>query len=357
MSEPAGAADVTPAAQRWGDPVWQAAALAWVRDTLRDLGRDPTGEPEQVHRRAWATVFRCPTVDGDVWFKAMGRGTVHEVPLLTALAGWFPDRVLVPLATEPERGWLLLPDGGTTLRAAQHGHTDEAHWAEILTDHAEFQRATAPHADELVALGVPDLRPDRLPAVRAALLADESWLRVDRDNGLTTAQLAALRADADRFAGWCTALTDIGVPPAVNHDDLHDNNLFVPRRPGGHYRIFDWGDASVAHPFAVLLVALRVVGMLHELPEGAPELLRLRDAYLEPWTAEHDRTDLLEAARLALRVGGVSRARCYRAALAEATPEEIEADGEGVPMWLLETYASTPLEADGPGLPGGSAGD
>jgi hypothetical protein len=346
----------TLASLRWGDPAWQAEARAWVRDTLRGLGREPTGEPEQTHRRAWATVFRCPTAQGDVWFKAMARGTVYEVPLLTALAAWFPDRVLVPLATEPDRGWLLLPDGGTTLRNAQHGHTDEAHWAEILADHAEFQRATAAYTDELVALGVPDLQPHRLPEARAALLADESWLRLGRDDGLTADQLAALRADAERYAGWCAQLADIGVPPALNHDDLHDNNLFVPSAPGGHYRIFDWGDAVVSHPFGVLLVALRVAGELHGLPEGAPELLRLRDAYLEPWTAEHDRASLVEAARLAVRVGGVSRARNYRVALDEGTPEDVEVHGAGVPGWLLETYTSTPLEADPPGLPGPPTG-
>jgi hypothetical protein len=127
--------------------------------------------------------------------------------------------------------------------------------------------------------------------------------------------------------------------------------VFAPPEPGGHFRVFDWGDASVAHPFAVLLVALRVVGTLHELPEGAPELLRLRDAYLEPWTAEHDRADLLEAVRLALRVGGVSRSRSYRAALDEASAAEVEETGSGMPLWLLETYSSTPVEPDPPSLP------
>lgn len=345
-----GAADQLPASQRWGNPDWLAGAVAWVTERLAELGREPTAEPEQVHRRAWATVLRCPTAEGPVWFKAMARGTVHEVPLLTALAQWFPDRVLVPLAVEPDRGWLLLPDGGTTLRGVQHGHTDEAHWAEILADHAQFQRLVAPHADELVARGVPDLRPERLPAIRDALLADEPWLRIDRENGLTQTQLVALRADAPRYARWCAELAAVGVPASLNHDDLHDNNLFVPPEPGGHYRIFDWGDASVAHPFAVLLVALRVVGRLHDLAEGAPELLRLRDAYLEPWTEEFDRATLREAVRLALRVSGVSRARSYRAALDEGTPDDIEQEGDGVPLWLLETYASTPVEADPPSL-------
>ena len=57
-----------------------------------------------------------------------------------------------------------------------------------------------------------------------------------------------------------------------------------PTAPGGPMRVFDWGDAVVGHPFGTLLVTLRVVAHWTGLPNGAPELLRLRDAYLEPWT-------------------------------------------------------------------------
>jgi hypothetical protein len=90
----------------------------------------------------------------------------------------------------------------------------------------------------------------------------------------------------------------------------------------------------------------------HGVAEGGPELLRLRDAYLEPWTGDHDRAALVEAVRLALRVGGVSRSRCYRVCLQDGTPADIEESGSGVPLWLLETYASTPVEPNPPALPG-----
>jgi hypothetical protein len=250
------------------------------------------------------------------------------------------------LATDVRQGWLLLPDGGVTLRAAQGGETDIGHWAEILSDHAELQRRIAPHADELADLDVPDLRPDRLPEIRADLLDDETALRVGRTGGLTAEQWQRLRDDAGRYAMSCAELAAIGIPASVNHDDLHDNNVFVPAQPGGHYRVFDWGDASVAHPFAVLLIALRVAEVLHHRPSGDAALLRLRDAYIEPWTGDFDRPDLIEAVRLALRVGGVSRALSYRSALIEATPADHDEFGDGVPQWLLETYGPTPVDPE-----------
>jgi hypothetical protein len=334
------------ATARWVDAGWLHAASTWASDRLAEHGYALAGEPEQTHIRPWSTLLRLPTNEGVFWFKANAIGTAHEGPLIAALARWAPGHVLEPLAADARQGWLLLPDGGTTLRAAQGGETDIDHWAEILTDHAELQRQLAPHADEIVSVGVPDLRPERLPEVRADLLADETALRIGLPGGLTPEQRQRLQNDEARYAALCAELAAIGIPGSVNHDDLHDNNVFVPGQPGGHYRVFDWGDASVAHPFAVLLIALRVVEMLHHLSAGDAALLRLRDAYLEPWTGDFDRAELIDAVRLALRVGGVSRALSYRSALLEGTPADHGEYGDGVPQWLLESYGPTPVDAD-----------
>jgi hypothetical protein len=334
------------AMNRWRDREWLGRAAAWATNRLAERGHSLVGEPEQTYVRPWSTLLRLPTRDGVFWFKANAIGTAHEGPLIETLARCAPDHVLRPLAIDVREGWLLLPDGGLTLRVAQGGETDIAHWEEILTDHAQLQRKAAPHADELAALGVPDVRPERLPEIRADLLDDIAALRVGRADGLTTEQRRQLRADSDRYAGLCAELAAIGIPASVNHDDLHDNNVFVPAQAGGHYQVFDWGDASVAHPFAVLLIALRVAAHLHNVGPGDPALLRLRDAYLEPWTGEFDRTSLVQAVRLALRVGGVSRALSYRSALVEGSPADHDEYGDGVPQWLLELYESTSLDPE-----------
>jgi hypothetical protein len=335
------------ASRRWRDPAWRAEALRWVDEQLAELGVLRAGAPEQLHAYAWSTVLRVPTDAGPLWFKANALGTAHEGPLLTALTQWAPAHVLQPLAVDLRRGWLLLPDGGATLRAAHAGRTDVAHWRDILVDHGTLQRDLAQHADELVALGVPDVRPERLAGIRAELLDDTAALGLGRPDGLSQEQLVQLRSDASRYAALSNELAATGIPATLQHDDLHDNNVFLPERPGGRYRVFDWGDASVAHPFAVLLVALRVVADRHQLSYGDPELLWLRDAYIEPWTADHDRSTLLHACDLALRVSGVSRALSYRSALLEGAPDDHDACGDAVPGWLLELYEPHPLDSAG----------
>ena len=183
------------ASHRWRDPRWRAEAVAWAAERLNEHGYVVVGEPEQTHLRPWSTVLRVTTDDGVFWFKANAIGTAHEAPLIDALDRWAPGHVVEPLATDPRRGWLLLPDGGATLRAAQGGETRLESWVAILADHAELQRRLAPHAGDLVSLGVPDLRPERLPQVRADLLDDPSALRIGRPGGLPE------RGDATRHAG------------------------------------------------------------------------------------------------------------------------------------------------------------
>jgi Ser/Thr protein kinase RdoA (MazF antagonist) len=87
----------------------------------------------------------------------------------------------------------------------------------------------------------------------------------------------------------CHELADRGIPDTLQHDDLHDGNLFVR---DGRFVFFDWGDACVTHPFHTLVVTLRALAHRQGLGPGAPELLRLRDAYLESWTghASHAET-------------------------------------------------------------------
>ena len=47
-----------------------------------------------------------------------------------------------------------------------------------------------------------------------------------------------------------------GVPETIQHDDLHDGQVYVRN---GSYRLLDWGDACVSHPFFTMAVTLEGV--------------------------------------------------------------------------------------------------
>jgi hypothetical protein len=286
--------------------------IAWALGHVR-----ATGAAETVKQVAWSTVVRIPVAGGAVYAKACRGQTGYEPALVAALARHVPDRVAVPIAVAPDEGRLLLEDGGPTLRT-QPGNTDPATWEAFVARYAELQQAMAPHAEELLALGVPDQRPAALPVLFDELL-DE--VPVDDEPRRTLVALRPTLADA------CARLAAAGPPPTVQHDDLHTANVL----PGP--RFFDWGDAAVAHPFTSLLATLRSFAHWLDLPAGDPAVTRVRDAYLEPWGLGAEGREL---AALATWTGCVSRSLAWRRALAGATSDEAEPYADSVPGWLEE---------------------
>ena len=316
----------------WQDPVWRAGALEWAVEQLGLRGLSMDGEPEQPHVYPWSTALRLPVAGAAVWLKSVGPGSAHEPALAAALGEWAPEHVLVPLAVHKERRLLLLPDGGRTMRAADGGRSVEA-WEAMLRDYARLQIELIPHADEMVALGVPDARLERLPELAAELLGDDESLLLGHPDGLTAEVRDRIVADQGRYAEACARLADFGIPATLQHDDLHDANVFVG---DGRHRFFDWGDAVVSHPFLSLLVSLRVAQRAMGVPNGDVVLLRLRDAYLDVWGDHGGRSALREQVDLALTVGPLQRALTWRRILRGVHPAERPEWQGAVPGWTAE---------------------
>jgi Phosphotransferase enzyme family len=317
----------------WRNPDWRAGALEWAAAELADRGLAIDGEPEQAHVYAWSMALRLPVDSGAVWLKSVGPGSAHEPPLAAALGEWVPDHVLTPLAVHLGRRLLLLPDGGTTLRAAGGAASVEA-WEAMLRDYAQFQLELVPRAAAMVDLGVPDARPDRLPGLVSDLLDDDEALLLGAPDGMTVETRDRVVADQGRYAEACARLADFGVPATLQHDDLHDANVFVG---DGHHRFFDWGDAVVSHPFLSLLVTLRVAQRALDVPNGDAVLLRLRDAYLDAWTDRGSPVQLREQVDLALTVGPLQRALTWRRILRGVHPAERAEWQDAVPGWTAES--------------------
>src|SRR6266536_5133962 len=252
----------------WSEPWWLAEAEAWIREHA-----DVTGELDQFHVRPWSTVIRVPTPGAQLYFKAVGAGFMFEPALTARLFELKPDRVTALVALDVERGWMLMRDGGRRLREVVLSPADLRHWELALPRYAELQIAAAPVAGELLALGVPDSRLSVLPGQLRALLGEPV-------RGLTPSEQERVLAALPEFEAMCDELAGYGVPETTQHDDLHDGQVFVQ---AGQYRIFDWGDSCVSHPFHSLTVTLRATAAKLDLEPGGPEVQRLRDAYLEPF--------------------------------------------------------------------------
>lgn len=175
------------------------------------------------------------------------------------------------------------------------------------------------------------MQPGRLGEV----LARPDELLPGRPGGLTTAQYSALRGLAAEHNRWCAELTAGGIAPSLQHDDLHDDNVLLGR--SGEYRFFDWGDASVSHPFGVLVGVLDNVGRDRRFTSA--QVGRLRDVYLEPWTAEYDRAHLVADCDLALRVARTGRVLNWHRLLTPLRSAERIEYAETLADWLAESLA------------------
>jgi hypothetical protein len=269
----------------WRDPEWLGKAQDWVDRRLADLGVERTGDIEQPHVRPWSTVLRVPTANGVVWFKANAGPLRHEAAVVSLIAARRPEVVPPLLAADVAGGWMLMADAGETLRSVVEREHSLDRWLDVLPRYAEVQLALAGDVDDLLAFGVPDMRLANLPAGYERLL-DE----IDAE--------PRFRAAAPMVADMCAELAAAGVPELLQHDDLHDGQVFV--RDGRHL-IMDWADACVSHPFFTLSVTLegQLAWGLDDV-ENSVDIAPFRDAYLAQFPGK--------TIGPALRLGWVCRA-------------------------------------------------
>jgi hypothetical protein len=275
----------------WEDPAFLAQAVAWVDERLADLGRDRTGDVEQPHVRSWSTVLRVPTADGPVWFKANTEALRHEVLVVDKVSSRVPARVPALLGRDLERGWMLMADAGERLREVVVEEQSLARWHDVLEGAADLHHALEPDVDELVAAGLPDLRLADL-ADRYADLVAQDWVE------------PRFREAVPLVRDLVDELASYGVAETLQHDDLHDGQVFVK---DGRNLILDWGDAVVSHPFFTMSVTLEggVAWGLDDV-EDSEDIRPYVDSYLARYAP--DRPELRAAVPPALRLGWVCRA-------------------------------------------------
>jgi len=316
----------------WASAAWRAEAVAWLDEQLAAAGLGRTGDVEQPRVRPWATVLRAPTGGGVVWMKAAAPATGFEVGLYGVLTRVVPDRVLTPLAADAGRGWIVLPDGGATLGDDVTAEQEAEGLAGALAEYGQLQRDVMPHVAELLAVGVPDMRP-AVMVERFAEAVDAGRLVSTDEDRFAHHRIAAMTGTVRQ---WCEQLAASSVPASLDHNDLHPRNVLVDgRRP---MRFYDWGDSVVAHPFAVALVTLSVLRQLLDVGVDDPRVTAARDGYLEGFRATAPDEDLGATLHAACRVATIARALTWDRALRTAREqgEPVDPDWDAAPLRTLE---------------------
>ncbi len=304
----------------------------WVEGRAAAAGITLTGEREQPHARPWSSAVRFGSDAGSLWFKVNGPGTAHESALVAVLADVVPELGPEPIATDRGRGWLLMRDAGPVLRSLAEPDQLWDRWAQLLQQYAAAQLELADHVEALLGTGLEQLTPSAMPG-RLEGLIDELDETPVEEGGLTTTEAGRLRAVLPQFEEWCAELAASGIPPSLNHDDLHSSNVCVL---GSTMRVIDWGDASVMHPFGTMLATLNSIAWHAATTVDDPRVEGVRDAYLTAFDGHGSHADRLRWVEAARRTGCLSKALTYVHALEGESAEahrELEWPVRG---WLLE---------------------
>lgn len=334
-------------AYRWREPTWRQAAESWIRQSAARLGMEVTGPVEGVRFLPWSAVLRAPTPAGDLFFKACGPSQRHEPALAAFLATLHPEWVIPVLATDLQQGWLLMPDGGLTLTPFIRTPDDGPdHWRRILHGMGSLQRDLIPHVPHLLALGVPDRRPVELPPLLDSLLQRPERLLAGEPGALAWDDVRRLSRLRPRVAELCAELSELGPPACYVQDDFHEDHIFPRQDQHGkwHYRVFDFGDACIAHPFFQLVSQPRFFPNRYADVDH-PFKISLYEVYLDVWDTCALRPSLRRARRIAHALGGIMRAMTWINACGESTDELLpdlrQYYKEGVSYWLGQVAIRT----------------
>jgi hypothetical protein len=325
---------------------------AWPTDAFRDRVRDwcesilgPVTAMHQQKLRGWATVWRVETADG-VWFaKQNCPGQQVEPSLMATLARLTPDRV-VPV-TAAEDGFLLTPDQGEVFYETAGG--DLENWVRLAREAALLQRELVAHHAELLRLGVTELRPEEGAEYVSARIEQYAALAADDPRALAPEVTARLRAHLPVVRRWAEEVAALGLPLTLNHNDLHENNVFDVE---GRLLFFDFGDALVTEPLGILLIPLNILGEKLAADGDDPRLWRVADAALEVWSDLVPARELRTALPAALQLGRLGRVESWVRCLPSLSDDELAEWGHVAAAWLGTVDADPPVVGRrGPNLP------
>jgi len=304
----------------WAEPGWLARVESWVRAELDRLGIRQRRGLELVRTRPWAAIARVSTTSGTVWFKESAPSLSFEPAVTVAVSRAFPD--FTPLVLATHGTWMLTRDAGIQLRDLYRRRLAAPSWDDLLPRYAELQIGLAANVEKLLLLGVPDKRP--------AVVASAYTGLVDRVLGPDAPAARQLRRLAPAVASLADVLAK-GLPSTIIHEEAHEANIFVRR---GRARLLDWAEVSVSHPFAGMVNTLRDIAYRRRLRPNGREVLRLRSAYVEPWTPFAPRAELNAMFDRGYLFGTLCRAIAWDQILADQPPEVRAEYGRNAAVWL-----------------------
>lgn len=304
----------------WAEEEWRSDVEDWVDSAcdayaLRRISPIEPGRPSirSIH-------VRVPTDAGTLFFKALAPGQFFEARTTSAAASIADDQLVMPLAIDPERGWMLSPDYGSTMDSL--APTPEL-WSRVLSSLGRLQCGLVPYEQTLFDAGLQILDPQWLPEefnnalmLHASLPADHPLGIPDRDADHAFGSFG----DIERA---CQQLSAGPVPLSLEHGSFDLSRAFVPTNEAAAARLLNLGDAHWAHPFASLARPIERMRIDFRAEADDPRIMQAIGAYLAEFSAYGSPDELYDLVGPALRIAPLHTHETWLRLLADADPADM----------------------------------
>jgi hypothetical protein len=319
--------------QRWQSEEFVAELADWV---VAEVGPVRSLEPAKL--RVWAGVWRAETAAGVHYAKQNCQLQSFEARLVDALSELAPHRVVPVTAADHGRGLLLTPDQGPVFADTVGDDLDV--WGDVLAAGAQLQREVWPAVDRLREAGLTTIAPADVTAYVDRRVAELAARPADDPMALPSDRAAALAALRPTIADWVDRVAALGLPVTLNHNDLHEHNVF---HVGGELRFFDFADSLLTEPLAALLIPLNMISVQLDAGPDDPRLWRVVEPALEVWSDLAPMPALRAALPAALQLARLARAESWARCCVSMDDAELAEWGGSVPGWLETLLLDPPL--------------
>jgi hypothetical protein len=222
---------------------WLRELQRWIAETIRPRHLHLSGSFCQLNASPSFSLIRFTTNGPDVWFKAVGKPNLRELPITLELARLFPSYLPKMIGERPEwNSWLCLSAGDRTLADVR----DLNFWLHAATALSKLQADSIGQVPAILSAGARDLRLQELAKVAEAFFV--AMKTVMRESQSPRAPLSdeELKLLCIRVQDSITLLEDLNVSNTLGHLDLNPANIVLSQ---DRCIFLDWADAYVGHPF------------------------------------------------------------------------------------------------------------
>lgn len=299
----------------WAEDEWQSEVEAWI-DMACETYTLKRISPLQVGRPSIRSIhIRVHTDAGLLFFKALAPGQLFEARLTSAAASLAPEQLVMPLAIDPERGWMLSPDYGATLDKLA---PTPVLWARALGSLGRLQRSLVPYEQTLFDAGLQIMDPQWLPEEFNNALMLHASLPPEHPLGIPARDADHAFAVFGEIEQACQRLAAGPVPLSLEHGSFDLRRAFAPTDETAVPRLLNLSDSHWAHPFASLERAIERMRIDFRSEAHDPRIMQAIGAYLAEWSDYGSPDELYDLVAPALRIAPLHTHETWLRLLADA---------------------------------------